>query len=86
VNLRTSEGKKSEGASRHRFGPRKERQARQWLEFRDWSKSSKDSRQSLGLTRKANEIARSRNTIDTVALIIAVTVIAVSIAGVSAKR
>ncbi len=77
----------------HIWGEDKERLARQWLESREWSRSSEDSRATLALAkeandlaRSANDIARSNNTIAMIAIIAAVIAIAVSVFGLFLKK
>jgi hypothetical protein len=79
--------------ARHIWDEDKERLARQWLESKEWSRSSEDSRATVAiakeandLARSANDIARSNNIIATVALIFAVIAIAISIIGLFLKR
>jgi hypothetical protein len=64
----------------------KQRRARQWLEFKEWSKSSSDAQQTLKVASEANDLARSGNKIAAGALILAVIAIAVSFAGLILKR
>lgn len=70
----------------HVWTASKERQARQWLEFKRWYKSSDDARQTLAIAREASDIARSGNTLATLALIAATIAIAVSIVGVFLQK
>jgi hypothetical protein len=70
----------------HVWTASKERLARQWLELRDWSKSSHDAQQTQALAREANGLARSGNMIATIALIAAAIAIAISVIGLFLKK
>ncbi len=76
----------------HIWGEDKERLARQWLESKEWSRSSEDGRATLALAkeandlaRSANDIARSNNIIAMFAVVVAVIAIAVSIFSLTAR-
>jgi len=70
----------------HVWSASKERLARQWLELREWSTSSADAKQTLAMAKEANDLARSGNTIATVALIMSLIAIAVAVLGIFLKR
>jgi hypothetical protein len=75
------------------WGEEKARLAREWLQSKEWSRSSADSRATLAianeandLAQSANDIARSNNIIATIALVVAVIAIAVSILALFLKK